>query len=56
MKRVAHADPGLELTREDSLRSFGQLLRKGKFKKLERGQFTIDEDTRFHPSQQIAGE
>lgn len=56
MKRVANADPALELTREDSLRSFGQLLRKGKFKKLERGQFTIDEDTRFHPSQQIAGE
>lgn len=56
MKRVAHADPTLQLTREDSLRSFGQLLRQGKIRKLERGQFTIDEETRYHPTQRFAGE
>ena len=56
MKRVARVDPTLKLSREDGLRSFGQLLRQGKFRKLERGQFTIAEDTRFKPQQRIAGE
>lgn len=56
MKRVARVDPTLKLSREDGLRSFGQLLRQGKFRKLERGQFTIAEDTRFRPEQRIAGE
>lgn len=56
MKRVARVDPTLKLSREDGLRSFGQLLRQGKFRKLERGQFTIAEDTRFKPEQRIAGE
>ncbi|MCV6594682.1 MAG: hypothetical protein OIF48_17155 [Silicimonas sp.] len=56
MKRVAAVDPTIRMSREDSLRSFGQLLRTGTFRKLERGQFTIDRNTRFHPGQQIAGE
>ncbi|MDJ0639876.1 MAG: hypothetical protein QNJ20_13665 [Paracoccaceae bacterium] len=51
MKMVTRMDPSLQLSREDSLRSFGQLLREGKFKKLERGQFTIAEETKYHPSQ-----
>ena len=56
MKRVAMVDPALSLSREDGLRSFGQLLRQGKFQKLDRGQFTIDHDTRFNPDKRIAGE
>jgi hypothetical protein len=56
MKRVARMDPSLKLSREDGLRSFGQLLRQGKFRKLERGQFVIDDKTRFKPDQRIAGE
>lgn len=56
MKRVARMDPTIRLSREDGLRSFGQLLRQGKFKKLERGQFTIDEDTKFNPEQRFVGQ
>lgn len=56
MKRVARIDPAMILSREDGLRSFGQLLRQGKFKKLERGQFTIDEDTKFNPEQRFVGQ
>ncbi|MEM6384853.1 MAG: hypothetical protein AAF718_01325 [Pseudomonadota bacterium] len=51
MQMVTSMDPSLELSREESLRSFGQLLRDGKFKKLERGQFTIDADTKYNPQQ-----
>ena len=43
-------------SREDGLRSFGQLLRQGKIQKLKRGQFTVAEDTRFKPPASIAGE
>ena len=56
MKRVATVDPTLSQSREDGLRSFGQLLRQGKFQKLDRGQFTIDQNTRFNPDKRIAGE
>jgi len=56
MKRVARVDPALEISREAGLRSFGQLLRQGKIRKLDRGQFVIDEETRFNPGQRIAGE
>lgn len=56
MKRVARLDPAMRLTREDGLRSFGQLLRQGRLKKIERGQFAIAPDTRFNPEQRFAGE
>jgi len=56
MRRVMRVDPTLKLSREAGLRSFGQLLRQGKFQKLERGQFTIAESSRFNPGQRIAGE
>jgi hypothetical protein len=56
MKRVAGVDPALKLSREDGLRSFGQLLRQGTFRKLERGQFTIADTSRFKPDRRIAGE
>ena len=55
MKRVAAVDPTIRMSREESLRSFGQLLRQGKFRKLERGQFTIDQDTQYHPKHRAAG-
>lgn len=56
MRRVARVDPTLKLSREDGLRSFGQLLRQGTFRKLERGQFTIADTSRFKPDRRIAGE
>ncbi|MGR3511326.1 MAG: hypothetical protein ACU0GG_01075 [Paracoccaceae bacterium] len=55
MQMVTRMDPSLQLSREESLRSFGQLLREGKFKKLERGQFTIDGATKYKPEQRAAG-
>jgi hypothetical protein len=56
MKRVAKFDAGGEFTREAGLRSFGQLLRQGKIRKLKRGQFTVADTTRFNPEARIAGE
>lgn len=47
MKKVAAvADEG-HYTREDGLRSFGQLLRQGKIAKIRRGQYQITEQSRF---------
>ncbi|MGR3290809.1 MAG: hypothetical protein ACU0C9_06390, partial [Paracoccaceae bacterium] len=45
-----------EFTREEGLRSFGLLLRRGKIKKLKRGQFTIADTTRFHPQPRAVGQ
>ncbi len=56
MKAVAEMDETRTYTREESLRSFGLLLRRGKIKKLKRGQFTIAETTRFNPQQRAVGE
>ncbi len=56
MRRVAKVDPTIEESREAGLRSFGQLLRQGRIQKLQRGQFTVSESTRFKPEQRIAGE
>ena len=56
MKRVAKYDRSADFSREDGLRSFGQLLRQGKIQKLKRGQFTVAETTRFNPDSRIAGE
>jgi len=56
MKRVARHDPSGEFTREAGLRSFGQLLRQGKIRKLKRGQFTVADTTRFNPDARMAGE
>jgi len=56
MRRVAKVDPTIEDSREAGLRSFGQLLRQGRIQKLQRGQFTVSETTRFKPEQRYAGE
>lgn len=47
MRRVARLDGQDGLTREESLRSFGQLLRQGKIRKVSRGQFTISQSSRY---------
>jgi hypothetical protein len=56
MRRAAAIETDEEFTREAGLRSFGQLLRQGKIRKLQRGQFTVSEHTRFRPEARIAGE
>ncbi|WP_208349264.1 hypothetical protein [Pseudaestuariivita rosea] len=45
-------------SREEALCAFGQLLREGKISKINGGQFSISEKTRFRPTEQhrIAGE
>ncbi len=46
---------GDEFSREDGLRSFGQLLRQGKIQKLKGGRFTVSEEIGFQPSERRAG-
>jgi len=45
-----------EYTREESLRSFGMLLRRGKIQKIKRGQFKIADSSRFNPQVRAVGE
>ncbi len=56
MKAVAEMNEEQEFTREEGLRSFGLLLRRGKIKKLKRGQFIIADTTRFNPEVRAVGE
>lgn len=56
MKTVATLKEQQEFTREEGLRSFGILLRRGKIKKIKRGKFEISATTRFNPEARIAGE
>lgn len=45
-----------QFSREDGLRSFGQLLRQGKIEKLKGGRFTVDDDLiGFKPDARAAG-
>ena len=47
---------GLEgFTREDGLRSFGQLLRAGKIEKIKGGRFTVSEDIGYRPDHRAVG-
>ncbi|WP_252944968.1 hypothetical protein [Oceanicola sp. 502str15] len=54
MRQVAELESVESFTREDSLRSFGQLLRQGKIRKLSRGQFTLSQSSRFTQEQRRA--
>ncbi|MDH5798317.1 MAG: chemotaxis protein CheA, partial [Paracoccaceae bacterium] len=49
MKAVEELSAPDEFTREDGLRSFGMLLRRGKIHKIKPGQFRIDDSSRFKP-------
>ncbi|MBD3662376.1 hypothetical protein H9Q16_00420 [Sulfitobacter sp. TSTF-M16] len=42
-------------SREDGLRSFGQLLRAGKIEKIKGGRFTVSDDIGFRPDARAAG-
>lgn len=44
-----------EVSREDGLRVFGQLLRKGKIRRLEASRFTVTEEIGFKPAARRAG-
>lgn len=54
MNTVRQADPE-DFSREDGLRSFGQLLRNGKLQKLDGGRFRASEDIGFQPDTRAAG-
>ena len=47
--RSAAAAAETPVSREQSLRSFGMLLRQGKIQKVKRGQFAIAETSRYLP-------
>ncbi len=55
MSKVRQAGGDEDFTREESLRSFGQLLRTGKIEKLKAGRFTVSEDIGYRPDQRAAG-
>ncbi|MEL6808103.1 MAG: hypothetical protein AAFO97_10005, partial [Pseudomonadota bacterium] len=44
-----------DFSREDSLRSFGQLLRSGKIEKIAGGRFAVTSDIGYRPEQRAAG-
>ena len=51
LKEVAAED----FTREDGLRSFGQLLREGKLRKIKGGRFSVTDHTEFREQARSAG-
>lgn len=55
MSAVATLDKDGAYSREEGLRSFGMLLRRGTIRKVRRGQFEITDESRFRPELQ-AGE
>ena len=44
-----------EFSREDGLRSFGQLLRAGKIEKTKGGRFAVTNDIGFRPDERAVG-
>ncbi|WP_322866891.1 hypothetical protein U5922_012280 [Aquicoccus sp. G2-2] len=55
MTQVRQAEKD-DFSREDGLRSFGQLLREGKIEKLEGGRFKASASISYRPDQRYAGE
>lgn len=54
MTKVRQIERG-DSSREDRLRSFGQLLRDGKIEKVQGGRFTASDSIRFRPDDRAAG-
>lgn len=54
MNKVRQVQPA-EFSREDGLRSFGQLLRAGKIEKRQGGRFTVTDDIGYRPDERAAG-
>lgn len=54
MSKVRQVEQG-EFSREDGLRSFGQLLRSGKIEKIRGGRFAVTDDIGYRPDQRAAG-
>jgi pilus assembly protein FimV len=55
MSKVRQATSETGFSREDGLRSFGQLLRAGKIEKIKGGRFTVSEEIGFRPDHRAAG-
>lgn len=55
MTKVRQAGSEGGFSREDGLRSFGQLLRAGKIEKIKGGRFTVSDDIGFRPDQRAVG-
>jgi len=47
LRQVSVATPEVEMTRENSLRGFGALLRAGKIAKVKRGQYALTESSHY---------
>lgn len=54
MTKVRQVGPEEGFSREDGLRSFGQLLRAGKIEKIKGGRFTVSEDIGYRPDHRAA--
>ncbi|MEP5729168.1 MAG: hypothetical protein ABJL67_07310 [Sulfitobacter sp.] len=55
MTKVRQAGSEEGFSREEGLRSFGQLLRAGKIEKIKGGRFTVSDDIGFRPDHRAAG-
>jgi hypothetical protein len=55
MTKVRQSGAQEDFSREDGLRSFGQLLRAGKISKIKGGRFTVSDDIGFQPDNREAG-
>jgi hypothetical protein len=55
INKVRMLDGQDDFNREDSLRSFGQLLREGKLKKASNGRFSVSSQIGFRPGDRAAG-
>lgn len=54
IRRATEAAPGGSATREEGLKSFGQLLRSGRIRKIEHGRFALAEDAEMAKKARIA--
>ena len=55
MTKVRQAGGPDGFSREEGLRSFGQLLRAGKIEKIKGGRFTVSDDIGYRPDERAAG-